>query len=331
MSIITNSKSEQARRVLFIYKKLLSGNQFSVHEMINLLSEHFNNISERSIQRDFQIIQNMDDTVEKFREGHSIIWKISNFTKNQAEKINISQDELFSFYVLKAYLKNFKGTKVEYEINRLTSQLENIAPGDALAESLLITEQNFGHYDYSVRYSLILSIIRFINEKTWISFEYTRIIDNKTAIYNVFPYRLYIYSGTIYLIAYYKKKKGYRSFAVQNINNLQDLSIPYTKVPELNLDDFSKQSFGAHTGKPEEISLQIKKDSVKYFENRFWHISQKLKPQKDGSLIIDMVVPIVPELIYWIISWHKAIKILKSSALSDIVKQTLKQSLINFK
>ncbi|MCX6153177.1 MAG: WYL domain-containing protein [Candidatus Kapabacteria bacterium] len=321
---------EQARRVLFIFKRLLSGETFTVKELQQELSEKFYSISERTIQRDLKLVQEMDESVERFHQEHQIVWKMSNYSKSKSESIKISENEMFSYYVLKAYLKNFKGTIVEDEINKLTTHLENIAPGDALAEATLISEQNFGQYNYGKYNDIILTLIRFINEKSWISFNYTRIVDAKTASYQVFPQCLFIYSGSVYLIAYYKKKNSFRSFAIQNIKNLEEYQST-SKVPEFSLQEFSKFSFGAHSGEPVDITLHIKQEYVKYFENRFWHISQKFKIQKDETAIIEMKVPIVPELINWVCSWHEAIKVIKPIRLIDEVQEALELALKNYK
>ncbi|MCX6153783.1 MAG: WYL domain-containing protein [Candidatus Kapabacteria bacterium] len=320
-----NEKAEQAKRVLFIYKKFLSGNNFTVNDLINILKdEGFINTSERSIQRDISIIRKMDESLQFDHEGHAKKWSLSGFAKLSTTNLKLKEEELLSFYMLKGYLKNFKGTVIEDDIKAITKKLEELAPGEGIHDELLITEENFGQYDYSSHPNILIDLIKYANEKTWIKFDYLRYKDDRIKNYTVFPHGIFHYSGIFYLIAYYPIKKILRNYAIQKISNLEESYEPHNRIPKFDEEDFEKHNFGAHYGDPVDIELRIPPEAAKFYEHRIWHISQKLRTQKDGSLKLTMTVPIVSELVEWILSANHKIEIISPQRLKDAVNEALK-------
>jgi predicted DNA-binding transcriptional regulator YafY len=70
---------------------------------------------------------------------------------------------------------------------------------------------------------------------------------------------------------------------------------------------------------------------VHYFQNRQWHQSQRqtIDPET-GDMIMELYVPLGPDFISWILSWHDAIKVIKPVELIDKVKARLRATLYSY-
>jgi Fe2+ or Zn2+ uptake regulation protein len=129
-------KYNQSRRILSIYRLILSQRKITTNEVIVELLENFPGISKRSIQRDLKILADEGYIVSE-RKGSQSCWKIQNDKQAFRTPVIIRESELLSFHILKTYLKTFKGTTIEEDINKLSAKLETMAPGDVFIEEQL--------------------------------------------------------------------------------------------------------------------------------------------------------------------------------------------------
>ena len=114
---------------------------------------------------------------------------------------------------------------------------------------------------------------------------------------------------------------------MHRIHRLHEVVHDDIEVPEFDYEEFSNIRFGVFWGEPENVKLQIDKKFKKYFVNRFWHNTQQLSEDKDDNMILKMKVPLSPELISWIISWHEAVLVLVPQTLREKVITKLKSTI----
>ena len=322
-------KYEQARRVLLILRFFEQKKELTTAQVLDLINNRFGGISERSIQRDLQILKE-EDLIEQTGRGNESIWKLRTNSLIKTSPANLSGDEMLSFYMLKAYLSTFKGTSIESELSKLTKKIEKLAPGDVFLENTLYWDQNPGSYDYSLKPNLISKLIRYIVDKQWIKIRYQRMFDDTEHDYEVLPCSLYTYAGVIYLVAYNSYSKSHFNFVIHNIQDIEESLKSQKVVPEFDYEEFRKQRFGVIGGGIEKVRILIKKEFVKYFENRFWHSSQKMIMQKDDTMILTMKVPVTPELAGWVCRWNEALTVIEPTDLKEWVIGLLKLSLKNY-
>ncbi|OGV19317.1 MAG: hypothetical protein A2475_02555 [Ignavibacteria bacterium RIFOXYC2_FULL_35_21] len=326
MAYTEENKSEQARRVLFIYSLFLRNIKLTINEVLDEINKEFGDVSKRSVQRDLQVLKD-SDYIQSENKGRNSFWRL-----NRGKKITlptqIKTSELLSFYILKAYLKTFKGTAIEEDINNLTKKLETLAPGDAILEETIYWDQNPGYYNYRDKNQLISKLLHFIHEKTWVKMEYEKMWEEGTVrSYDILPESLFTYGGTIYLIGYLPKHKAFLNFAVQNIINLEESSYQSRKYPEFDYEKFRNARFAVMDGELSDVVLKIKKDFVIYFENRTWHPSQKATTDKSGNMILRLKVPIQPDFISWILRWTEAITVISPESLKQRLKKIYEEAI----
>ena len=244
---------------------------------------------------------------------------MSSISKNPTNFLFIETGELLSFHFLKAHLKTFKGTVFEKDINELQSKLELLAPGEVFLDNGFYWDQNTGQYDYSDNDKILRKVIASIVDKKWLRVRYHSANQGTEKEYNVLFCGLFAYSGTLYVVTYFRYYDNYEALALQGIINIEPSKRTYKVKSKFNFKKFTKKRYGVFTGKVFTVKLQIDKKYREYFICRSWHTSQKTFNDENGNLIIEMRVPIGMDLVSWILSWNNIIRVIKPKKLREKV------------
>lgn len=314
--------SKQARRVLGIIKLIGANYQMSSVDLVEALGEEFEPVTLRSVQRDLKVVSDAG-FIERVREGKNTFWRLVKYSPIENRQSIIRTNELLSFYMLKAFINTFKGTSIAKDLDELSKKLEAMAPGDVFPEEQFYGDQNIGYYDYSDKHEILRLCVRHINEENWIKITYEKLTDDTVNEYILFPQFLYTYSGTLYLIAYNPQRKISTNFAVQNIKSIEEHFNLLKRAPKFDYEVFRRARFAVNDGTLHDIKLTVKKGFVKYFENRTWHLSQKIKYNNNGSYEIKMKVPISNDLLSWLTRWCQAFESIEPEILKQKVIKIL--------
>lgn len=322
-------KNNQSKRILSIYRLFLSHRKLTSKEVFERISNNYEDVSTRSIQRDLRILAE-EGFINLYKKGRYSYWLINKTNAIRTGSFNIKESEMLSFYILKSYLNTFKGTTIEGDIKDLSDKLESLAPGEVVMEEQFYGDQNSGYYDYSNKHYFLSQCIKHIREKNWIEITYEKQTKDETKFYDIFPQFLYTYSGTIYLLAYNRKRSRDTTFIIQNIRSIKKIWDETRSIPDFDYQEFRSQRFAVFDGEVHKVRLKIKKQFKNYFENRSWHPSQKEKRDKHGNMIIEMKVPLTPDLIGWICRWADVITVLEPKSLIESVKAKFLSALENY-
>jgi len=320
------------------------GNQISrIIEILQLFSmgrrltcsdirDHFDEaVSIRTIQRDISAIQEAQIPLHKRRgDGNQVTWSFPSSYKGMIMPA-IQPNEMLALYILKAYLKTFHGTSIEQDIMSLSDKIEILSPGDVYLDfqdrQELIWDQDTGQFDYQEYGLLLTEIIQHILNKSWVTVTYKSMGEKEAKIYDLFIYYVFHYHGSLYLAAYTPEHHNFITLALHRLERIEKSVNTWAAPPELNITQFREQRFGVFGGSPQAVKLKISPQFTPYFINRNWHPSQNIRHMEDGSLWLEMNVPLSPELISWILSWHEAVFVVEPDALKDMVKERLTKTL----
>lgn len=324
----------QVERVLYLYKKLEAGNRVYLKDYLNSNISIFENISQRTLQRDMRLIKDIDNSVEKIYDSKEVYYKMNKSGLN-LKKISIESNELLSLYILKAHLKLFNRTQVSDVAESLLEKIEKFASGNVFDSKELFWDKNFGNYNYMNNDTQISRVITAITKSKWVEVSYAS-GKGKPNIFICKLIRMFTYNGSLYAVAYVPHHSSFIALLIQNIDEIQFIDkiskeLQQTQIPKFDPEEFSKNRFGVFYGKPEKIELEIDKEFVKYFENRFWHSTQNLKYQSNGNLTLKMNTHLSPELIAWIMSWSSAITIIKPEKLKNEIINNAKMIIEKYK
>ncbi len=328
---MSDTNTNQAARLIFMLKKLQNGYELSAEQMLDRIRENFKEVSLRTVQRDLRLLQDCDPTVETKNDGRTVYYYIPRKLRERAPVV-IGGSDLLSLHILKAHLKTFKGTVVEELTKSLSNKLEEIAPANVYSIDSLYWNKNVGQYDYFNYDKTLRQIIHYITKDKWVRLNYCPLKHlDEPEPHIVKMKSMFTYFGYLYVAAYDIKHKNFVVFAVHRIDSIEQIDDePRVKVPKFDYNKFVKNRFGVYGGHPVNVTLKIKPEYTHYFENRFWHISQKFEKQSDGSMLLKLRVPIVPDFVSWIISWGDMITVVSPNTLKHKVIKKLKNTLENY-
>ena len=322
------SQLTQIQRIIRILELFSMGRKLSTSQIKQYFKDQ---ASLRTIQRDINAL--LDAGIPLYTEDDSNKEKIWNFPREYRKMLLpvVQKNELLSFYILKSFLKFFTGTQFEKDLNSLAEKLEEIAPGDVYVElqdaSFLMWNQDFGQFVYGDHDLILNTIIECTTGHLWMTVTYQSLGNEKAKTYDLYPYRLFHFNGGLYLAAYIPTYQNVISLAVHRFKKIR-MATRQNRVPaEFDQEQFCSERFGVFIGNKHKVVLEIQSDYYDYFRNRIWHSTQKIIEKADGKIILELTVPLSPELITWILGWHSAIKVLEPEELIQIVRSHLQETL----
>ncbi len=139
-----------------------------------------------------------------------------------------------------------------------------------------------------------------------------------------------IYGEKTYLIAYEKAKgNDIYTYTLHKFKNLKMTEAKFKKH-NFNLQEFASRSFGVYQGEILDVELEFDKELAPEAMDYNFHPTQKIKKQKDGSLLVNFKACGEREIIWHIFKWGKGCKINKPESLKETYKNYLKENLDNY-
>ena len=310
-----------------ILQILTNRRNVTTKEIRSLLGD---SISLRTIQRDLLTLSGAGvPLVNDKISANENIWSLMPHFRNFIP-IPLETNEILALQMLKANLTIFKDTAIEKDAEKLTEKIEQIVPKEVFLESenLPFSDifENFSaaQFDYSAHNETITNLITAITEKRRCLVWYHS--DKKSTFY-IEPEKLIAYNGGLYAIVFLRRPEDFIFLAIQRIEKLKILDDVFPDDHPFDQKEFMKNRFGLFSGEPVEIKLKFDKQIAIHIEGKHWHPSQQMKRYKNGDLAMTLKTGITPELVSWILGWHKFVKIIKPQELIDEVLENLEKTL----
>jgi predicted DNA-binding transcriptional regulator YafY len=243
-----------------------------------------------------------------FVDGYSL--KKMQLSDNEACLL-VLMDNLVSSLANKKFSEAFKGLKSRL----LSNEVDN---------PFYIKEQAASFYaDNEVGKILEKSI----NKKEVIGINYFSQKKNKTSINkDLKPVKIACYDGFWYLICFDIKGKVMK-FLISNIKSVELTNTFFKR--DKNLEKILEQSRNIwfESQRDIEVKLLIDKDVARYFQKKEYFPLQKIKENKNGTLLLTCKVSNLQEIQPDILHWMPCIKIISPKNYAIKVKETIKNYL----
>lgn len=138
--------------------------------------------------------------------------------------------------------------------------------------------------------------------------------------YTLHPYTLAVYRQGLYLLAYDVADGAVKTFAVDRFeevarNHRERFERPPAWDPRAHL----AAAFGIVGGTPETVRIRFEPGLRAYAEERVWHDTQRLVPEPDGGIVLEMHVAVTAELERWVRGFGAQIEVLAPASLRERV------------
>lgn len=136
-----------------------------------------------------------------------------------------------------------------------------------------------------------------------------------------------IYGEKIYLVAREKKKgKDIYNYLLHKFDELKLTDKTFDKG-DFNLQEYSNQSFGVYHGEILDVKLRFTPEIASEASKFNFHPTQKLKTEKDGSLVVTFKASGEKEIMWHIFKWGKDCTVLEPKLLKNKYKKYLEDVL----
>ena len=160
---------------------------------------------------------------------------------------------------------------------------------------------------------------------------YTTGYSGKTTKKILDPYHIINDKGEWYLLAYCHTDKFVKSFTISRFRKVELTKNEFDIRKDFDIKKYFENSFGIfETKNIYNVKLYFDKEYSRYIKEKVWHKSQKLKENKDGSIILEMKVNSLVEVRFWILSWGSSCKVMAPKRLRNEVEDEVKEMLKNY-
>lgn len=290
-------------------------------------------ISARQVRRDL---------VEVEAEGHPLIasddpgektWQLPLGYKG-LPPITLSRYELMSLQMARSNLIHLKDTPFLEDLDAVIAKVAASLPAKTANHFERIVQVfaplQRGTRAYAEKSDLLRELRTALLLQVTVEVTYKKPDANKTSVYRVDPYTLVLYDHGLYLAGYSHQSHAERLFAVHRIKEITltdaRFEIPGSYSSTMRYAD----RFGLIEESPQEVKIWFSQGIAHLIEERQWHLSQRIKKLKSGSVEVTFLAGGLDEIAWWVLSWGKEAKVLSPPKLVKIVTDQLSKSLTHY-
>jgi predicted DNA-binding transcriptional regulator YafY len=153
-------------------------------------------------------------------------------------------------------------------------------------------------------------------------------VRNESSAREVSPQLLIHHRGNWYLGAWCHQQEAMRSFAMDAIEQASVLSKTSKAMPKKALDGFVGQGYGIFSGSEVQwATLSFTEERARWVSRELWHPLQRLTPQEDGRLVMELPFTDLRELSMDILRQGRHVEVLGPPELRAQVAQELRETL----
>jgi predicted DNA-binding transcriptional regulator YafY len=308
-----------ARQWKIIQALIASRRGKSVPELAEMVECHT-----RTAYRDLEALQVAGFPVTTERDGHRIVWSLLAGPQ-QTLPIPLSLPELLALYFGRRLAGALRGTVFHDALESLFEKIKALLPGEMIqqlerAQAGLAVGASPAKPHAAYR-GMIDLVNQAVSQRRRLDMIYRAMRARAETRRRVAPYRLLFFDGAFYLIGYCGLRRDIRVFALDRIKRLDLTPEPFELPADVILDDFLKPSFGVFLGPPVKVRVRFASQAAGYLSEKIWHASQKLRPQKNGSVIFEAEVAGTEEIKRWILTWGAQAVVLAPASLREELRR----------
>ena len=288
----------------------------------------------RTVYRDLEALQLAGFPIFTDRIDGKNMWSVLDSVRHNIP-LPLNLTELMALYFSRGLMSVLKDTIFYESLESFFKKIKATLPAetiqylDRIEDSLEVGSKPYKRYD-QLRDS-IDSISEATIHRKIIEIDYFTMSRKEETRRKVAPYKIWFFDGAFYLVGKCGLRKDIRIFALDRIKSLKLTNETFEIPDDFKVEEFMKTSFGVFHGKPQIVKIRFAAEVAGYISEKIWHKTQKIEPQKDGSLIFEARVAGTDEIKFWLMSWGSKAQVLFPAALRDEMISEAKAMLQNYK
>ncbi|MGE0472799.1 MAG: helix-turn-helix transcriptional regulator [Nitrospirales bacterium] len=282
---------------------------------------------ERTLRRDLEALEASGfPLINEKIHGH-IRWRFVDGYRHKLA-LGFSPTEILALRLSRQLLTPLEGTGIQESLQSALVKAEaGLPPPDEQTPHQLASVFSFNlgsHKSYKGKQEIITTLAKAIGKLHTVQMRYFSATRNQVTRREVNPYHLYYSHGALYLIGYCHLRKEVRMFAVERIKTVTSTDHPYQIPLDFDREDYVKDAIGIMRGPPIRVELRFNKQTAAWAKDRIWHSTQSLTAHKNGELTMTLTVADNRELVGWILSFGRGVRVIEPASLRQTVRQEAK-------
>ncbi len=292
-------------------------------------------VSEKTIRRDLAVMRRvglpLSETVGSHNAKH---WKVD---ANRVLPAALRWDEAAALYMGKQLMQPLAGTQIAESFTELARKIElALSDGakqhlDRIAKSIQV--QPGPSTNHEPRKELLDALQLAVEDQrlTWITYQSQAATEPVT--HDVHPYALVFSKNSFYLVAFAPHHAEVRHYKLDRISNVDVQLLKFPKPADFNLEQHFAGSWSIYRGrveKPFAVRVRFTAEVSRYIQEKRWHASQKLLPQRDGTVIAEFQLTATEEIKAWVLSFGAKAEVLEPAELREEITRELSESLARY-
>ncbi|MCX7419851.1 MAG: WYL domain-containing protein [Planctomycetia bacterium] len=148
--------------------------------------------------------------------------------------------------------------------------------------------------------------------------------------HDVHPYALVFAKNSFYLVAFAPHHAEVRHYKLDRISQVDVQPLKFPKPLDFNLDQHFAGSWSIYRGRAEKpfvVRVRFTAEVSRYIQEKRWHASQKLLPQRDGTVIAEFQLTATEEIKAWVLSFGTKAEVLEPESLREEIINGLQETL----
>jgi proteasome accessory factor B len=312
----------QLRRLTYIHQELMRDRFPNCSSMAWELE-----VSTKTIQRDLDFLRDeCGAPIEYDRQKHGYYYTEKNYKMGV---VDISEGDFFAMCVAEKVLTCYQNTPVYEKLRGVFGKIEASLPESVAVRpdyldtavsvvprpSTVIDPRVFDTLCKAIQDSRRVDLVRRPEGR------------RKTMRRELDPYQLIHYDGEWYVKGYDRLREDIRTFAVSRIESAtirdEQVDVPADYDFALEAGHFLDHFWGPEAHK---VSIEFSAAAAPYILEREWHPSQKIKKNRDGSIVLTIEVRHLFEVQRWVLSYGAEARVLEPAELVKQVGTALRQA-----
>lgn len=306
-----DADSTTANKVLRLYQKLLLDGR--KHFQSDLAS--FLNCSVQTVMRLIAEIEGIiGASLVTGLENRKRWYQIRSISRN---RLGLEFEELRYLAICRDLAAPYLSEQVRERVDRSIFSFSMLMADQDYAERERVQKKHVGYcakgwIDYTPYFEFLEKLVEAIDKKIICLVLYKASINKPSKEHRFAPNRIVSMNNALYALGVDVTDdfKGVRHLTNLAIHRIKDITLTERKVgfpiPEADLG-----LFGLPWHEPRVFRIHFTSEkAIQYVRERIWSDKQKMKRQKDGSLILEMVSRSEPEVVAWVRSFGEDAELL---------------------
>lgn len=313
----------QYRRLQFIHKEIQKGR----YPNCRVLAEEWET-SPKTIQRDMQYLKwEQKAPLEYDSERHGYYYTDKTY---DLPAIRISEGDLFALAVAEKALAQYRNTPLYDRLLTIFAKIQETLPEKVSVHPAWV----------DAKFSIMPTPATRINPAIWETIaralRANRVLRIRHQVpgtkgpmpRKVDPYHMMSFKGEWYLVGRDHYRGRVLTFGISRIQAADGLAEETEGTAGFDVDAYLRSHFGVFAGEKQyNVKIWFSPDAAPFIRERDWHPSQKIRDNKDGSLVLSLQISHLFEIRKWVLSYGGDAKVLAPKELRKAVHKDLRAAL----